>query len=74
MLKPSGCTLHVNIITLPNQNKPRPPENLIWDAGGSVLNVLPEERGMERNSSTFDGSILLRRFKTPHATAGSKTN
>lgn len=49
MLKPSGCTLHVNIITLPNQNKPRPPENLIWDAGGSVLNVLPEERGMERN-------------------------
>lgn len=40
---------NLNTITLPNQNKPRPPEDLIWDAGGSVLNVLPEERGMERH-------------------------
>lgn len=31
------------------QNKPHPPENLIWDAGGSILNVLLEGRGMERN-------------------------
>lgn len=31
------------------QNKPYPPENLIWDAGGSVLNAFLEERGMERN-------------------------